>query len=80
MHGTLEHLRCVNETLPRPSRAAAEEAVRTLICWAGETPGREGLADTPARVVQRQAQLLKRGEVPVEGGRDDADLLGHLTQ
>ena len=36
----------------RPSRAAAEEAVRTLIGWAGDDPGREGLADTPARVVR----------------------------
>ena len=34
----------------RPSRQAAEEAVRTLIAWAGEDPSREGLLDTPARV------------------------------
>ncbi|MDB5512537.1 MAG: cyclohydrolase [Enterovirga sp.] len=33
-------------------RAAAEEAVRTLIRWAGDDPSREGLADTPARVVR----------------------------
>ena len=36
----------------RPSRAAAEAAVRTLIRWAGDDPRREGLADTPARVVR----------------------------
>ena len=35
----------------RPSRAAAEDAVRTLIRWAGDDPNREGLHDTPARVV-----------------------------
>jgi GTP cyclohydrolase IA len=35
----------------RPSRAEAEEAVRTLIAWAGDDPSREGLADTPSRVV-----------------------------
>ena len=34
------------------SRAAAEEAVRTLLAWAGENPRREGLADTPKRVVE----------------------------
>src|SRR5262245_9580008 len=36
----------------RPSRAAAEEAVRTLIRWSGDDPDREGLLGTPARVVR----------------------------
>ena len=35
----------------RPSRLQAEEAVRTLICWAGDDPTREDLLDTPERVV-----------------------------
>ena len=34
------------------SRAHAEEAVRTLLRWAGEDPAREGLLDTPRRVVK----------------------------
>lgn len=34
----------------RPSRKQAEEAVRTLLLWAGEDPRREGLVDTPKRV------------------------------
>jgi GTP cyclohydrolase IA len=34
----------------RPSREAAEAAVRTLITWAGDNPDREGLRDTPRRV------------------------------
>jgi GTP cyclohydrolase I len=34
----------------RPSREEAEEAVRTLIAWAGDDPAREGLIDTPRRV------------------------------
>ena len=34
----------------RPSRAEAEEAVRTLLAWAGDDPEREGLQDTPRRV------------------------------
>ena len=36
----------------KPTRAEAEEAVRTLIRWAGDDPGREGLRDTPGRVVR----------------------------
>ncbi|MBT6138508.1 MAG: GTP cyclohydrolase I FolE [Rhodospirillaceae bacterium] len=35
-----------------PTREAAEEAVRTLIAWLGDNPDREGLLDTPARVVR----------------------------
>ena len=34
----------------RPSRKQAEEAVSTLLLWAGEDPQREGLIDTPKRV------------------------------
>lgn len=34
------------------SREQAEEAVRTLLRWAGEDPTREGLLETPKRVVQ----------------------------
>lgn len=40
----------------RPSRSEAEAAVRTLIRWAGDDPGREGLLDTPARVVRAYEQ------------------------
>ena len=36
----------------RPTRAEAEAAVRVLLRWAGDDPGREGLADTPARVAR----------------------------
>lgn len=34
----------------RPSRAEAEDAVRTLLAWAGDDPARPGLIDTPSRV------------------------------
>lgn len=34
------------------SKAEAEDAVRTLLRWAGEDPSREGLLDTPRRVVE----------------------------
>ena len=36
----------------RPSREEAENAVRTLIRWAGDNPGREGLLGTPQRVTK----------------------------
>lgn len=36
----------------RPSRAEAEDAVRTLLRWAGDDISREGLQDTPARVAR----------------------------
>jgi GTP cyclohydrolase I len=40
-----------NSAAKRPSREAAEDAVRTLLAWAGDDPAREGLLDTPKRVV-----------------------------
>jgi GTP cyclohydrolase I len=44
--------RQASDQIQRPSRADAEEAVRTLIQWAGDDPDREGLAGTPARVAR----------------------------
>ena len=41
-----------------PSRADAEAAVRTLLRWAGDDPGREGLRDTPARVVRSYEEFF----------------------
>lgn len=43
---------------PRPSRDAAEQAVRTLIEWAGDDPDREGLIDTPQRVVRAYEEFF----------------------
>jgi GTP cyclohydrolase I len=37
---------------PRPTREDAENAIRTLLRWAGDDPAREGLVDTPARVAR----------------------------
>ena len=42
----------------RPSREEAEEAVRTLLRWAGDDPTREGLLDTPARVVRSYEEFF----------------------
>ena len=42
----------------KPSREEAEEAVRTLIKWAGDNPKREGLLDTPKRVVRAYEEFF----------------------
>lgn len=44
---------------PRPTREEAEDAVRTLISWAGDDPKREGLLDTPGRVVDAYQEWFK---------------------
>ena len=46
------------EPIVRPSREAAEAAVRTLIAWAGDDPRREGMLDTPKRVTKAYAELF----------------------
>jgi len=51
----------------RPSRDEAETAIRTLLRWAGDNPGREGLQDTPARVVRAYEEWFSGYETdPVE--------------
>ena len=42
----------------RPSRAEAEQAIRTLLRWTGDDPDREGLHDTPARVVRSYEEFF----------------------
>ncbi len=42
----------------RPTRKEAEEAVRTLLRWAGDDPAREGLRDTPARVARAYEEFF----------------------
>ena len=41
----------------RPTRAEAEEAVRVLIAWLGDNPGRDGVKDTPKRVAAALEEL-----------------------
>lgn len=51
----------------RPSKAQAEEAVRTLIRWAGDDPHREGLRDTPCRVTRAYDEFFSGyGQDPSE--------------
>ena len=42
----------------KPSRKQAEEAVKTLIKWAGDNPEREGLQETPKRVVNSYKEFF----------------------
>ena len=42
----------------KPTQAEAEEAVRTLIAWAGDDPSREGLLETPGRVVRAYGEFF----------------------
>jgi GTP cyclohydrolase I len=56
-----------NDRENRPSREEAEAAVRTLIRYAGDDPNREGLRDTPKRVVESYAEFFAGYEQdPVE--------------
>ncbi|PCJ56685.1 MAG: GTP cyclohydrolase I FolE [Rhodospirillaceae bacterium] len=51
----------------RPTKAEAEDAVRILLRWAGEDPDREGLLDTPDRVVRSYREFFAGYEEdPVE--------------
>lgn len=55
------------QSLVRPTREQAEDAVRTLLLWAGDDPTREGLLDTPKRVAKSYAEFFKGYEEdPVE--------------
>ena len=65
-------------SLPRPTQSEAEDAIRTLLLWAGDDPNREGLLDTPKRVAKAYrewfcgyeedpVELLARSFEEVEG-------------
>src|ERR1700751_5335678 len=58
--GLSDHVRAAPEpAVPRPSREEAAAAVRTLIAFAGGDPNREGLLDTPSRVVNAYEELFR---------------------
>lgn len=48
-----------NQRNQKPSREEAEAAVRTLIAWAGDDPSREGLLETPKRVVKSYEEFYE---------------------
>ena len=69
----------------RPSEEEAKQAVRTLIAWAGDDPDREGLLDTPKRVIKAYNEFFEGyDDCPLEalsrtfedvGGYDDIVML-----
>lgn len=58
----------------RPTQKEAEEAVRTLLRWAGDDPSREGLLDTPARVAKAYRELFAGSEM------DAGEVLGRTFE
>ncbi|MDO6964053.1 GTP cyclohydrolase I FolE [Rhizobium alvei] len=63
----------------RPTVSEAEEAVRTLLRFIGDDPEREGLLDTPARVVKAYGELFSGYEASVEDvlGRTFEEVAGY---
>ena len=52
------HTESTNNKVAKPSREEAMEAVKTLISWAGDDPSREGLIETPKRVVKAYEEFF----------------------
>tara|TARA_B100001113_G_scaffold147541_1_gene120967 strand:+ start:800 stop:1423 length:624 start_codon:yes stop_codon:yes gene_type:complete len=52
------HTESINDRDNKPSREEAMEAVKTLISWAGDDPSREGLIETPKRVVKAYEEFF----------------------
>ena len=63
----------------RPSRAEAEAAVQTLLAWAGDNPSREGLLETPSRVVKAFGEWFSgyQGNPQKELSKTFADVNGY---
>src|SRR3954471_24381638 len=66
--GLSEHVRAApQKVVPQPTREQAEQAVRTLILQTCDTPQREGLLDSPRRVVDAFGEVYQGyNECPVE--------------
>jgi len=75
----------LTETSQKPTKEEAMAAVRTLLKWAGDNPDREGLLDTPKRVVEAYEEFFAGYELDPEaelsrtfedvGGYDDIVML-----
>ncbi|MBI1250696.1 MAG: GTP cyclohydrolase I FolE [Alphaproteobacteria bacterium] len=80
--------RAAAEKPTRPTREEAKAAVRTLLAWAGDDPDREGLIDTPDRVVDAYTEWFGGYDMdPVDelsrvfgevGGYDDIVMLRNI--
>lgn len=71
---TDDKLRLIKDKGTKPSREEAEDAIRTLLRWAGDDPNREGLIDTPARVVRSYEEFFAGYEA------DPKDLLNRTFE
>jgi GTP cyclohydrolase IA len=71
---TDDKLRLIKDKGTKPSREEAEDAIRTLLRWAGDDPNREGLIDTPARVVRSYEEFFAGYEA------DPRDLLNRTFE
>lgn len=88
MDAAIRKVSPVNSKVKIPSRDEAEEAVRILIAWAGDDPAREGLIDTPKRVVNAYREFFSGYEMDPDaalsrtfkdvGGYDDMVLLRNI--
>jgi len=56
----------IYDDYPMPSREEALDAVKTMIAWAGDNPNREGLLDTPERVVNAYKEFFEGYDVNPE--------------
>ena len=76
---TPEAVRLAGADKTQPTREEAEEAVRTLIAWAGDDPAREGLIDTPKRVVKAWSEWFSGYEAdPMKAlGKTFEDVQGY---
>jgi GTP cyclohydrolase IA len=83
------HDKPIHLSMDKPTQDQAEAAVRTLLAWAGDNPKREGLLDTPRRVVkaykeyfdgytQRPGDILDRVFEEV-AGYDDMVMLRDIS-
>ena len=59
MDGDCSLARAQLDATQRPTREEAMDAVRTLLAWAGDDPNREGLIDTPKRVVDAYSEWFE---------------------
>lgn len=80
MNGTVHALAPLHPLIGKPDRMAVEAAIRTIIRWAGDDPTRQGLLETPARVVRAlevyfagygedPASMLRKSFDEIEGNR-----------
>ena len=48
----------INKSISKPTKEEAMDAVRTMIAWAGDDPNREGLLETPKRVIKAYEEFF----------------------